>query len=127
VAGTRGAEFHEKLNTEMFSLVVRKGMNPEIDSYSTFRENDKKTVTGLDGFLKSIDIDELFICGLATDYCVFYSAIDAVEFGFKTNVIIDACRGIDVPDDSIKNALNTMKENRVRILTSDELKKEKAG
>ena len=121
VIGTRGADFHPDLKKEKFHLIVRKGSNPSVDSYSTFLENDKKTKTGLDGYLKAVNPGRLFLCGLATDYCVFYSAMDAVSFGFKTYVIIDACRGIDVPENNIERSIRAMKDAKVKIITSSEI------
>jgi nicotinamidase/pyrazinamidase len=123
VPGTRGAAFHEGLHADRFDLVVRKGSDPAVDSYSAFLENDKKTRTGLDGYLKSIQAEQVFLAGLATDYCVFFSAMDAVSFGFKTLVVIDACRGIDVPENSIEISVQTMKKKGVEIITSDLLQK----
>ncbi|OHD62701.1 MAG: nicotinamidase [Spirochaetes bacterium RBG_13_51_14] len=120
VAGTPGAAFHPDLDTDRFDLIVRKGTNPTVDSYSTFLENDKKIKTGLDGYLTSIETDRLFLCGLATDYCVFYSAMDAVSFGFKTFVIIDACRGIDVPKGNIDRCIADMKKKGIQMITSTE-------
>lgn len=121
VAGTPGAGFHPGLNPDRFDIIVRKGTNPAVDSYSAFLENDKKTRTGLDGYLKSIGADRVFFCGLATDYCVFYSAMDAASFGFDTLVIIDACRGIDVPAGSIERSIGEMKGKGIRMIESKEL------
>jgi nicotinamidase/pyrazinamidase len=121
VAGTTGADFHPGLHTDHFNLIVRKGSNPAVDSYSAFLENDKKTGTGLDGYLKSVGAGRVFICGLATDYCVYYSAMDAVSFGFKVNVILDACRGIDVPDNNIERSIAEMKKKGIRIIESKDL------
>ena len=118
VAGTKGAEFHPKLDKSCFHLILRKGTNPNIDSYSAFMENDKKTKTGLEGFLKSLDIKQVYVCGLATDYCVFYSAMDARISGFETFVIIDACRGIDEPKGNLEKALNIMNDNEIEIINS---------
>lgn len=121
VAGTRGAEFHPELNMSNFHLILRKGTNPNIDSYSAFMENDKNTITGLDGYLKGLDIKQVYICGLATDYCVFYSAMDSRMSGFETFVIIDTCRAIDEPKGTLEKALSTMKDNEIRIINSREL------
>lgn len=118
VAGTDGASFHPDLETEKFDLILRKGTNPEIDSYSAFLENDRKTKTGLEGYLKSLDIRNLFLCGLATDFCVFYSAMDAVNLGFETFVILDACRGIDMPENNIEQAIDKMKESGIEIIST---------
>ncbi|MBP7734575.1 MAG: bifunctional nicotinamidase/pyrazinamidase [Spirochaetes bacterium] len=121
VAGTAGAGFHPGLNPDRFDVIVRKGTNPAVDSYSAFLENDKKTRTGLDGYLKSINAGRVFFCGLATDYCVFYSAMDAASFGFDTLVILDACRGIDVPAGSIDRSIGEMKSRGIRLIESGEL------
>jgi nicotinamidase/pyrazinamidase len=121
VQGTPGADFHPALSTVPVDLIVRKGTHPAVDSYSVFLENDKKTKTGLDGYLTSLGAGEIFLCGLATDYCVFYSAMDAVKFGFTAAVIIDACRGIDAPPGSVDKAVADMREAGVRIITAGEL------
>jgi nicotinamidase/pyrazinamidase len=121
VAGTPGADFHPALHTAEFHLIVRKGTNPAVDSYSTFLENDKKIKTGLDGYLNGVDAHRVFLCGLALDYCVFYSAMDASHYGFNTYVILDACRGINVPEDNIARAIQTMKNTGIQIITSSEL------
>lgn len=121
VPGTKGAEFHPDLIADNFDLILRKGNNPKIDSYSAFRENDKKTITGLNGYLKELDIKQVFICGLALDYCVFYSAMDSKEMGFDTYVILDATRGIDFPPGSIENALNSMRNSGIKIIKSTDI------
>jgi nicotinamidase/pyrazinamidase len=121
VSGSMGAAFHPGLETERFKLILHKGMNPALDSYSVFLENDKKTRTGIDGFLRSLEITRIFLCGLATDYCVFYSALDAISFGFETCVVIDACCGVDVPEGNIEKAIRLMKSSGVKIISSLEL------
>ncbi len=121
VAGTAGAAFHPGLHAAHFNLIVRKGSNPAVDSYSAFLENDKITVTGLEGYLKAIGADRVFLCGLATDYCVFYSAMDSISSGFTTAVVIDACRGIDVPDGSIDRSIREMRQKGIRIIGSKDL------
>ena len=115
-----GAAFHEEFNTRLVDFVFRKGYNKNIDSYSAFFENDRCTPTDLYGYLKEQGIDTLLIGGLATDYCVFYSAIDSLRLGFKTYVVKDACMGIDMPAGSVKNAITTMTEQgAVFVSTSD--------
>jgi len=121
VQGTGGAAFHPGLATDRVDLIVRKGTNPQIDSYSAFMENNKKTATGLAGYLKSLGITSVHLCGLATDFCVFYSAMDSASLGFETFVILDACRGIDIPEGSIDRALAAMKGKGIRIISSSEL------
>lgn len=121
VAGSYGADFHKGLNISNFHLILRKGTNAEVDSYSAFRENDKKTLTGLSGYLKALNIEQVFVVGLATDYCVYYSAMDAVRYGFETYVIIDACRGVDVPANNIQSAICSMESNSIKIIDSSDL------
>jgi nicotinamidase/pyrazinamidase len=121
IAGTTGAEFHDDLITENFDLIIRKGTNPNLDSYSTFTENDKKTTTGLSGYLKEHLITEVFLCEIATDVCVFYSALDAVKAGFKTFVILDATAGVDLPEGNIDKTKNIMAEEGVIFISADEL------
>ena len=96
VQGTRGAKFHAALEWTRAELVIRKGFRKDIDSYSAFFENDHKTPTGLGGYLTERGISEIFLCGLATDFCVAFSAIDAARRGLSTTVILEACRGIDL-------------------------------
>jgi nicotinamidase/pyrazinamidase len=95
VQGEPGAELHEALNLEAAFLILRKGANADIDSYSAFTEADGRTTTGLAALLKARGVRRIFACGLATDYCVAYSALDARSAGFETFVIDDACRAID--------------------------------
>ena len=96
IQGSKGAAFHKELKWTKAELVVRKGFRTGIDSYSAFYENDRRTPTGLSGYLKDRRIKNLVIVGLATDYCVAYSALDATRHGFKVSVRIDACRAIDL-------------------------------
>ena len=96
VQGTSGAAFHQELEVPRAALVLRKGFRPEIDSYSAFFENDRKTPTGLTGYLRERGLRRVFIAGLAFDFCVAFSAVDAARQGFTALVIEDACRGIDV-------------------------------
>jgi nicotinamidase/pyrazinamidase len=96
VAGSPGAAFHPDLNTGAAALILRKGMNPSVDSYSAFFENDRTTATGLAGYLRSRGIARLTLAGLATDYCVAWSALDAARLGFAVTVRADLCRAIDL-------------------------------
>jgi len=96
VQGTRGAAFHSSLDIPHAALVLRKGIHRDIDSYSAFYENDRRTPTGLAGYLRERGLKRSFIAGLAFDFCVRYSAEDAHDQGFSVVVIDDACRGIDV-------------------------------
>ena len=96
IQGSKGAEFHPDLNIEQANAIIRKGSNPFIDSYSAFFENDRKTSTGLDGYLKSLEIEKINLVGLATDFCVNYSAQDAANLGYKVSVLEKMCRAIDL-------------------------------
>ena len=118
VQGEKGAEFSKQLNTRVADAIIRKGMNPEMDSYSIFLENDKKSETGLSGYLKSLKISRFFICGLALDYCVYYSAMDGKSLGFDVYVIMDLTRGIDDPPGSIQTAIKTMTDKGIKFLKS---------
>jgi nicotinamidase/pyrazinamidase len=116
VQGTQGAQFHTSLDVPRAELVLRKGFRSAIDSYSAFRENDRRTPTGLAGYLKERGFERLTLCGLATDFCVFFSAIDGREAGFKVELATSACRGIDI-DGSLARAMRTMSEAGVVLLT----------
>jgi nicotinamidase/pyrazinamidase len=96
VQATKGAELHEDLDIPHARLILRKGSNQYIDSYSAFLEADRITNTGLNGYLAARGITDVYLCGLATDYCVAWSAEDAVNFGLQATVIEDACRAIDL-------------------------------
>ena len=96
VQGTTGAAFHRDLRTDPADLIIRKGFRVAIDSYSAFFENDRTTTTGLNGYLSVRGITAVTFVGLATDYCVAYSALDAVRLGLRTRVLLGACRGIDL-------------------------------
>jgi nicotinamidase/pyrazinamidase len=98
VQGTSGAEFHPQLSTDRIEAIFRKGMHANIDSYSGFYDNGHQRPTGLAGYLKEHHVDTVYVCGLAGDYCVFYTAQDALKEGFKTVVIEDATRAIDKND-----------------------------
>jgi nicotinamidase/pyrazinamidase len=115
VQGTQGAAFHLGLDVPHAELVVRKGFRSAIDSYSAFRENDHRTQTGLAGYLKERGFERLTLCGLATDFCVLFSAIDGREAGFDVGVVTSACRGIDV-DGSLARAMRSMNEAGVTLL-----------
>jgi len=121
VQGTDGALFHPSLDLKPVSAIFRKGYNRDIDSYSAFFENDKKTKTGLDGYLRSLGIETVIMGGLATDYCVFYSAMDCRKLGINTIIIGDAVRGVGIPEGSVKKAISDMKSQGISFCTSKEL------
>jgi nicotinamidase/pyrazinamidase len=100
---------------------MRKGMRPGLDSYSAFFENDRSTDTGLRHYLKGLFVREIVLCGLATDYCVLASAMDARGLGFRVTLVRDACRGVDSPTGSVAEALATMTRAGVRMIESTEL------
>jgi len=114
IQGSIGAAFHPDLNTDLANAVIRKGMNPEVDSYSAFLENDRTTPTGLDGFLKERGCANLTLVGLATDYCVAWSAIDARNHGYHVNLLLSACRAINL-NGSLDISLKEMKDAGVHI------------
>ena len=120
IQGTEGSKFHAKLITDNADLIIRKGFRPEIDSYSAFFENDQKTPTGLDGYLKSRGLNTIYLCGLALDFCVYFSAIDGAKLGYNVTVIKDACRAIDL-NGSLQNSLNDMKSKGVKLSSISEL------
>ncbi|NIZ09710.1 bifunctional nicotinamidase/pyrazinamidase [Pseudooceanicola sp. HF7] len=109
IQGSDGANFHPDLAVDRADLIIRKGFNPKVDSYSAFFENDKITPTGLEGYLRTRGLQKLTFVGLATDFCVNYSAVDAVQLGFEVTVRTDLCRGIDM-DGSLPAALEEMAE-----------------
>ena len=114
VQGTQGAAFHAALRTDPADLVIRKGFRAAIDSYSAFFENDHETPTGLEGYLRTRSVTELTLVGLATDFCVAYSAIDAAKLGFAVTVLEGACRAIDL-DGSLDKARADMRAAGVRL------------
>jgi nicotinamidase/pyrazinamidase len=109
VQGTPGAEFHPGLDIPHAELIIRKGYHAGIDSYSAFRENDRKTPTGLAGYLRERGFERVTICGLAADFCVFFSALDARQAGLHTTVALDASRAIDFGG-SLERALAAMRD-----------------
>jgi nicotinamidase/pyrazinamidase len=120
VQGTDGAALHKDLSIPHAQLVIRKGFNKGVDSYSAFVEADRKTSTGLAAYLKARGINRVFVCGLATDFCVAWTALDARKAGFQTYVIEDACRGIDLGG-SLAKAWTDMKKAGVRRIKSGDV------
>lgn len=98
IAGSANAAIHPGIDQRGIEAIIRKGFRPALDSYSAFFENDRTTPTGLEGWLRQRGFSRLFLCGLATDFCVAWSAADAARLGFQVTVITDACRGIGLPD-----------------------------
>lgn len=120
VQGTRGAELRGDLRVPRAQLVLRKGCNPQIDSYSAFYENDRRTATGLAGYLRERGIERVWIVGLAYDFCVRYSGEDARRAGFEAVVVADACRAIDA-DGSLGEAQRALAAAGVREVRSDDI------
>ncbi len=118
IQGTHGANFHKDIKFDRADLIIRKGFDTEIDSYSAFRENDKITFTGLSGYLNERKIQELVICGLAYDYCVKWTALDAKTNGFRTVVIENACRSINL-NNSEESARNEMQKSGIHLVNCD--------
>lgn len=120
VQGTPGADFHPALELEAADLILRKGFRPHVDSYSAFYENDRTTPTGLAGYLRERGVDTVWLAGLATDFCVHYSALDAARLGFAVTLLEDACREIDL-DGSHAAALAAMAGAGVALARASEL------
>lgn len=122
VQGSRGARFHPVLNRSHVTKVFRKGTDPDIDSYSTFFDNAHRKSTGLGDYLREEKVTDVYLLGLATDYCVKYSALDAVHLGFKTHVVIDGCRGVELNTGDTEAAIDEMREAGVEIISSADLR-----
>ena len=120
VQGSTGAEFRADLDLANCRMIIRKGDRRDIDSYSAFYENDHKTTTGLGGYLRAHGVRRVFLAGLATDFCVFYTAIDARKEGFEAVMIEDACRAIDL-EGSLEAARRAMDEAGVQVIHSSDL------
>src|SRR4051812_46335814 len=118
VQHTKGAELAPALDQSHIEKIFQKGTDPAIDSYSGLFDNGHRKSTGLGEWLKSRGVTEVFVCGLATDYCVKFTALDAIQFGFKTHLIEDACRGVNLRPTDIQNAIAEMKSAGVTILQS---------
>lgn len=121
VQGTQGAEFSPELDTHLISKIFYKGIDKEIDSYSAFFDNGHFKSTGLEAYLHEKEIKEVYIVGLATDYCVKYSVLDALNLGFKVFVIIDACRAVNLNDKDNENSLVEMKKSGAILIESKEV------
>ena len=120
VQGTPGAEFHPHFETSAVAQVFRKGADPTIDSYSGFFDNGHRKSTGLGEYLKQRGVTAVYICGLATDYCVRFTALDAVDLGFKTYLVEDACRGVELHAGDVRRAIEEMRAKGVMVIRADE-------
>ena len=121
IENTSGAMFQAGLDQSRLRKVFHKGTDPRVDSYSCFFDNARRRDTGLADYLRENDVREVYLLGLATDYCVKFSALDGVESGFAMRVIEDGCRGIDLTPGDVARSLDQMRDAGVRIVTSAEL------
>ena len=119
VQNTGGAMFVEGLETDRFDRVFQKGTNPEIDSYSGFFDNGHRKETGLATYLKMKGVSDIYVCGLATDYCVKFTALDAKQLGFGVHLVRDACRGVNLKPGDVEAAIAEMKSAGIGIVTSE--------
>jgi nicotinamidase/pyrazinamidase len=116
VQNTPGAELHPRLDRARIARVFRKGADPSVDSYSGFFDNGHRCATGLGDYLKGQGVTDVYICGLATDYCVKFTALDAVGLGFKTHVVADACRGVELRPGDVRRAIEQIREQGVVVI-----------
>ena len=122
VQNTAGANFHKELDQKSIDAVFSKGVDPIIDSYSTFFDNEKRRSTGLEDYLRKNQIHTLYILGLATDYCVKFSVIDACHLNFNVYVVVDGCRGIDLLAGDSEKAFSEMQQAGAQLVDSDHIK-----
>ena len=122
IQGESGAELVSGLNTELVDRTFQKGTDPEIDSYSGFFDNDRRKSTGMGDYLKEKGVTSVYLVGLATDYCVKYSALDAKELGFDTYVVIDGTRGVNLTPGDVEAAVEEMKNHGINIVHSVDIK-----
>lgn len=121
VQGTHGAELASGWDKGQVHKIFLKGIDPAIDSYSTFYDNARRRSTGLEQYLRDKGVDEVYLAGLATDYCVGYSALDALQLGFKTHVIVDACRGINLSPGDVEKTLQQVSQMGGHTVTTPEV------
>jgi len=121
VQGTSGAEFAPGLDTARIAKIIHKGMDPSIDSYSGFFDNGHRRSTGMEDYLRSRGVDAIYVMGLATDYCVKFTALDGVALGFSTYLIEDGCRGVEIAPGDVARAVSEMRAAGVRIIDSRQL------
>lgn len=122
VQGTGGAEFHPDLDIRFAEAIIRKGYHTTIDSYSGFLNNDHKSETGLDGYLRSRGVKRIYVCGLAADYCAYFTAADGAEKGFEVFFLSDLSNPVGSPPDSVEKAIQDMQNKGVRFVKSRNVK-----
>jgi nicotinamidase/pyrazinamidase len=118
VQGSQGAEFHQALDTSRWAKIFKKGIDPDVDSYSGFFDNNRKRDTGLTSFLRSPGVEEVVITGLAADYCVKFTVLDALQEGFKATLVHDATKAVNLQEGDFERALREMESAGAKILTS---------
>jgi nicotinamidase/pyrazinamidase len=123
VQNTKGADFVDGLDRARWDAVFKKGMNPSVDSYSGFFDNGHQHATGLGAYLQAAGVTDVYVLGLATDYCVKFTALDAVSLGFRTYLIQDACRGVNIRPNDVETAIEDMHAAGITILTEAEVHK----
>jgi nicotinamidase/pyrazinamidase len=116
VQDTAGAELHPGLDRTRIARVFRKGTDPKVDSYSGFFDNGRRASTGLGEYLKEQGVTAVYVCGLATDYCVKHTALDAVSLGFQTHLVVEACRGVDLHPGDAQRAIEEMRRRGVIVV-----------
>jgi len=121
IQNTEGAELSSEIDPQLIHRIFRKGTDPRVDSYSGFFDNGKKNETGLAAYLKDKQVNELFIVGLATDYCVKFTALDAVSLGFETTIILDAVKAVNLNSEDQELAIQTMKQAGIKTISSNEI------
>ncbi len=121
VQGTFGAAFSKDLDVSHFTHITHKGIDPSVDSYSTFFDNQKLRSTGLEEYLQKKGVTDLYFAGLTTEYCIFYSVQDAISLGYKVHVILDACRGIDLRPGDVEKAVRKMMELGAELVTVEQV------
>ncbi|MFP3089128.1 nicotinamidase [Treponema sp. TIM-1] len=121
IQDSEGADFHDELRRDLFTLSLRKGSREDLDSYSAFFENDRCTPTELHDYLRARSINTILIGGLATDYCVFYSVMDGIRLGYRVMVLEDAVAGVDYPPGSVERAVKTMKDGGAIFIASRDI------
>lgn len=122
VQDSKGADFHKDLKKDLADAIIQKGMNPAIDSYSGFIENDKRSETGLADKIRSLGVERIFVCGLALDYCCYFTAVDGVDLGFKVYFLVDLTKGIDLPSGNISNSLENMVNKGIKFANKNSFK-----
>lgn len=121
VQDTKGAEFHPELTNEKWKAIFQKGTNPQVDSYSGFFDNNRLGDTGLGAYLRENGIEDIFVCGLATDYCVKFTVLDSISQGFKTTLIADATRAVNIHENDDLKAINEMSASGAKVVLADEI------